>query len=52
MHQASSGDVTAEDACLFVTERHTFSDLEEGFTQCTCGMLRSSWKIESSTEVE
>ena len=48
-----TGDVTADDACLFVTERHTFSDFVEGLTTpCTCGMSRSSWKIESTTQVD
>ena len=34
--------------CLFVTERHTFSDLIDGLsTACTCGMLRSPWEVQS-----
>ena len=27
-----TGDVTADDACMFVTEKHTFSDLVDGLT--------------------
>ena len=47
-----TGDVTADDACMFVTEKHTFSDLVDGLTTpCTCGMSRSSWKIDSTTQV-
>lgn len=47
-----TGDVVADDSCLFVTKRHTFSDLVEGLsTPCTCGMSRNPWNIEPTTQV-
>ena len=39
----------ADDSCLFVTERHTFSDLIDGLsTACTCGSLLD---VQSTTQV-
>ena len=45
-------DVTVDDGCLFVTERHSFSDLIDGLSApCTCGMSSSPCVLESATQV-
>ena len=42
------GIFTADDGYLFVTERHTFSDLVDRLaSSCICGMSRSPWVLES-----
>ena len=52
LQKGHAGDVTADDSCPFVTERHTFSDFVDGLTTiCTCGMRRSPWELESTNQV-
>lgn len=47
------GDDSQSDAqSLFITERHTFTDLMEGLASpCPCGMTRNPWMLESLTQV-